>query len=109
MLRDYPVLGIASILVAAGMLWLIFSGWKRKPAVAVLGALPGLLLLVLWFIGSVSFELREFYEVYAAGFLCILATVLKWRFPLESRVPSMDQYLASLPALFGRQTKPESE
>jgi len=104
MLRDYPVLGIISILAAAGMLWLIFGGWKHKPAVAVLGAVPVLLLLVLWFIGSVSFEFREFYEVYAAGFLCILATVLKWRFPLESRVPSMQQLLESLPALVGKQT-----
>ncbi|HWR65426.1 MAG TPA: hypothetical protein VN364_04860, partial [Bellilinea sp.] len=91
MLRDYPILGIVSILAAAGMLWLIFGGWKRKPAVAVLGAVPGLLLLVLWFIGSVSFEFREFYKVYAASFLCILATVVNWQFPLESRVLSMQQ------------------
>jgi len=99
MLRDYPVLGIVSILAAAGMIWLVFSRWKRKPAVAILGAVPGLLLLVLWFFGSVSFEFREFYEVYAASFLCILATVLNWRFPLESRVPSMQQLLESLPLL----------
>lgn len=109
MLRDYPFLGIASILAAAGMLWLIFNGWKRKPAVAVLGAVPGLLLLVLWFVGSVSFEFREFYEVYAAGFLCILATVLNWRIPLESRLPSMQQWVSSLPALFGKQTKTTTE
>ena len=99
MLRDYPVLGIGSILAGAGMIWLVFSDWKHKPAVAVLGALPGLLLLVLWFIGSVAFEFREFYEVYAASFLCILATVVKWRFPLESRVPSMQQIIESLPLL----------
>jgi len=104
MLRDYPVLGIISILATAGMIWLVFSGWKRKPAVAVLGAVPGLLLLVLWFIGSVAFELREFYEVYAASFLCILATVLNWRFPLESRVPSMQQLLESLPLLTRKPT-----
>lgn len=104
MLRDYPVLGIVSILAAAGMLWLIFNGWKHKPAVAILGAVPGLLLLVLWFFGSVAFEFREFYEVYAASFLCILATVLNWRYPLESRVPSMQQVLESLPLLITKKS-----
>lgn len=102
MLRDYPVLGTISILVAAGMIWLVFNGWKRKPAVAVLGAVPGLLLLVLWFVGSVAFELREFYEVYAASFLCILATLLGRKTPLESPLPTMQQVIDSLPPLFRR-------
>jgi len=102
MLRDYPVLGIISILVVAGMIWLIFSNWKRKPAVAILGAVPGLLLLVLWFVGSVSFELREFYEVYAASFLCVLATLLSRKTPLESPLPTMQQVVDSLPLLPGR-------
>ena len=107
MFRDYPVLGIISILVAAGMLLLVFRHWKKKPAVAVLGVLPGLLLLVLFIFGGIAFEIRIFYEVYSAGFLCMLFTLLARKSPLESQLPSMQQWLNSLPALLGRQTKPK--
>ncbi|MHB8932754.1 MAG: hypothetical protein ACYC6H_04725 [Bellilinea sp.] len=101
---NYPVIGIVSVLAAIGMLWLVFSRWRQKPAAAVLGALPGLGLLVLFVISGIPFEIRVFYEVYSAGYLCILATITARKSPLESRIPTMQEWLQSLPLLFGRKT-----
>jgi hypothetical protein len=109
MFRDYPVLGIFSLLVTAGILLMVFRYWQKKPAAVVLGVLPGLLLLVLFVLGGIAFEVRIFYEVYAAGFLCSIFTLLARKSPLESQLPSMQDWLSSLPALFGRQTKPTAE
>ena len=109
MFRDYPVLGILSVVVAAGMLLLVFRHWRKKPAAALLGVLPGLLLLALFVLGGIAFEIRIFYEVYAAGFLCILFTFLARKSPLESQLPSMQAWVSSLPALIGKQTKPAAD
>ncbi len=103
MFRDYPVIGIISILIAAGMILLVFHKWRQKPAVAVLGAAPGLLLLVLFMFGGIAFEIRVFYEVYAAGFLCIISTLMARKMPLETSLPTMQEWLASMPVfLAGR-------
>lgn len=102
---NYPLIGIISVLAAGGMLWLIFSGWRKKPAVVVLGVLPGLGLLVLFVVSGIPFEVRVFYEVYSAGYLCILATLTARKSPLESRLPVMQDWLDSAPALFHWQVR----
>lgn len=102
---SYPVIGVVSVLAAIGMLWVIFHGWRQKPAAAVLGVLPGLGLLVLFVIGGIPFEVRVFYEVYTAGFLCILATITGRRTPLVSRIPTMQEWLDSLPGLANRRAR----
>ena len=109
MFMDYPVLGVISIFVAIGMLLLVFGSWQKKPAVAVLGALPGLLFVVLFLLSGIAFEIRIFYEVYAAGFLCILYSLLARKAPLESQLPSMQQWMDSLPALLSRQARSSAE
>lgn len=101
---NYPVIGIVSVLAAIGMLWLVFSRWRQKPAAAVLGVLPGLGLLLLFVLSGIPFEIRVFYEVYSAGYLCILATLTSRKSPLGSRIPTMQEWLESLPLLFGRET-----
>lgn len=102
---NYPLIGVISVLVAIGMLWLIFRGWRKKPAVAVLGVLPGLGLLVLFVVSGIPFEVRVFYEVYSAGYLCILATLTARKTPLESKLPIMQEWLDSLPSVFNRQVR----
>lgn len=101
--QNYPLIGVLSVLAVIGMLWLIFRGWRRKPTAAVLGVLPGLGLLVLFVVSGIPFEIRVFYEVYAAGWLCILATLTARKSPLTSRLPVMQEWLDSLPGLFSRQ------
>lgn len=103
--QNYPVIGVVSLLVVLGMLWLIFRGWRKKPAVAVLGVLPGLGLLALFVVSGIPFEVRVFYEVYSAGFLCVLATLTARKSPLESRLPTMQEWLGSLPSLFHWQVR----
>jgi hypothetical protein len=88
-----------------GMILLAFHKWRQKPAVAVLGVIPGLLLLVLFVLGGITFEIRVFYEVYAAGFLCIIFTLMGRKTSLASGLPAMQEWLDSLSALFGRQVK----
>ncbi len=105
MFKDYPLIGVISILIAVGMILLVFHKWRQKPAVAVLGVIPGLLLLVLFVLGGITFEIRVFYEVYAAGFLCIIFTLMGRKTSLESGLPAMQEWLDSLSALFGRQVK----
>ena len=109
MVIDYPVLGIISIFLAAGMLLLVFGSWQKKPAAAVLGALPGLLFLVLFLLSGIAFEIRIFYEVYVAGFLCILYSLLARKASLESQLPSMQQWMDSLPALLSRQARSSAD
>src|SRR5574340_141188 len=101
--QNYPLIGVLSVLAVIGMLWLIFRGWRSKPAAAVLGVVPGLGLLVLFVVSGIPFEIRVFYEVYAAGWLCILATLTARKSPLASRLPVMQEWLDSLPGLFSRQ------
>lgn len=101
---NYPVIGIVSALAAIGLLWLVFRRWRQKPAAAVLGVLPGLGLLGLFVLSGIPFEIRVFYEVYSAGYLCILATITARQAPLVSRIPTMQEWLQSLPLLFGRKT-----
>lgn len=102
---NYPLIGVISLLAAAGMIWLIFRGWRKKPALAVLGVLPGLGLLVLFVLSGIPFEVRVFYEVYAAGYLCLLATFTARKSPLGSGLPLMQEWLDSLPELFHRQVR----
>ena len=71
----------------------------------MLGATPGLLMLVLFVLGGIAFEIRVFYEVYAAGLLCIMATLMARKMPLETSLPTMQEWLDSMSAFFGRQVK----
>ncbi|HBA90918.1 MAG: hypothetical protein A2X24_05360 [Chloroflexi bacterium GWB2_54_36] len=105
MFQDFPIIGVISILIAVGMILLVFHKWRQKPAVAVLGATPGLLMLVLFVLGGIAFEIRVFYEVYAAGLLCIMATLMARKMPLETSLPTMQEWLDSMSAFFGRQVK----
>ncbi len=103
--QNYPLIGVLSVLAALGMLWLIFKGWQTKPAAVVLGVLPGLGLLVLFVVSGIPFEIRVFYEVYSAGWLCTLATLTARKSPLKSKLPVMQEWLDSLPGLFSRQVR----
>lgn len=105
MFKDYPLIGVVSILIALVMILLVFHKWRQKPAVAVLGVIPGLLLLLLFVLGGITFEIRVFYEVYAAGFLCIIFTLIGRKMSLESGLPTMQEWLASMSAFFDRQVK----
>lgn len=102
-LANHPVLWGVSVLIGLGLIALIFWRWREKPALAMLGVLPGLPLIGLFIISGFPFEIRVFYEVYAAGFLSLIFTLAGKKIPIQSTPPVARHIIKSLPRLFGRQ------
>lgn len=101
-LRDYPVMTILSVVVTLIMLWLAFNRWRKKPALIMFGTLPGLILLAMFLTGGYPFEIRVFYDVYAAGFISMLYTMLLPKTELASQWLTAQDWLNSLAAMISR-------
>jgi len=104
-LVNHPVVWGISVLFGLGVIGLVFHGWREKPALAMLGALPMLPLIGLFVVSGFPFEIRVFYEVYAAGFLGLIFSLAGKRIPIQSKPPVTLDGIKSLPGLFGRQEK----
>jgi len=104
-LVNHPVLWGISVLIGLGVIVLIFQNWREKPALAMLGALPMLPLIGLFVVSGFPFEIRVFYEVYAAGFLGLIFTLAGKKVPIQSKPPITGDGIKSLPQMFGRREK----
>lgn len=94
---QYPLYGIAILVLFGCLLVLFLYRWKQKPAVINLGLVSAIVLFALFFIGGMPQEFRIFYDVIAAVILSIMASLLmRWNYPLTLNSMSTDEFLGSI-------------
>jgi hypothetical protein len=103
-LRDFPIVSVLTFLIAMVMIWLAFNRWRDKPVMVMFGVFPGIVLLPMFLFGGYPFEIRVFYDVYAASFMSMIYTLLLPRIKLPVQWLTTQDWLNSLAAMISRMT-----
>ena len=101
-LRDFPMVSVLTFLIAMVMIWLAFNRWRDKPVMVMFGVFPGIVLLPMFLLGGYPFEIRVFYDVYAASFMSTVYTLLLPRIKLPAQWLTTQDWLNSLAAMISR-------